>query len=199
MKLFRNSILLLALLTLLLSFGCQTPLTMHTQTVPDADYRTALARTKIDLKQLPIPGSTEETAMLQPMLALFEKYTETNLRENIQKVYAKNVYFRDAFKQLNTAAEIEEYMVAGLAPIEGAEFQFNNVMRKGIDFYFDWTMRLDLKTPKGSWEESIGISRMRFNSEGKVVFHQDYWDPTDIVYKRIPIVRQLIAYVKRKL
>jgi hypothetical protein len=43
------------------------------------------------------------------------------------------------------------------------------------------------------------MSRMRFNSDGQVIFHQDYWDPTDIVYKRIPIAKQLIAYVKSKL
>lgn len=200
MKLFRNGVLILSALVLFFSFGCQTASTMHTQTVPDAAYRAALARTETDLTQLPTPGSAEEAAMLQPMMALFEQYTEANLRENVQKVYAESVYFRDAFKQLSTAAEIEEYMVAGMAPIEGAEFVFNNVLRKGIDFYFDWTMRLDFKkTPKGTWEESIGMSRMRFNAEGQVIFHQDYWDPTDIVYKRIPIVRQLIAYVKRKL
>lgn len=200
MFLSRHRTLLICALILFFSFGCQTAPTMHTQTVPDPAYQAALARTETDLTQLPIPGSAEEAAMLQPMIALFEQYTETNLRENIQKVYAENVYFRDAFKQLNTAAEIEEYMVAGLAPIEGAEFVFNNVLRKGLDFYFDWTMRLDFKkTPKGTWEESIGMSRMRFNADGQVIFHQDYWDPTDIVYKRIPIVRQLIAYVKRKL
>ena len=200
MVLSRHRTLLICALILFFSFGCQTAPTMHTQTVPDAAYQAALARTETDLTQLPISGSAEEAAMLQPMIALFEQYTETNLRENIQKVYAENVYFRDAFKQLNTAAEIEEYMVAGLAPIEGAEFVFNNVLRKGVDFYFDWTMRLDFKkTPKGTWEESIGMSRMRFNADGQVIFHQDYWDPTDIVYKRIPIVRQLIAYVKRKL
>jgi hypothetical protein len=200
MKCLRNGILILGALVLFVSFGCQSSSIMHTQTVPDAAYQAALARTETDLTQLPISGSAEEAAMLQPMMALFEQYTETNLRENIQKVYAENVYFRDAFKQLNTAAEIEDYMVAGMAPIEGAEFVFNNVLRTGVDFYFDWTMRLDFKkTPKGTWEESIGMSRMRFNAEGQVIFHQDYWDPTDIVYKRIPIVRQLIAYVKRKL
>jgi len=200
MKLFRNGVLILSALILFFSFGCQTVSTMHTQTVPDAAYKAALASTETDLTQLPTPDSAEEAAMLQPMMALFEQYTEANLRENVQKVYAESVYFRDAFKQLSTAAEIEEYMVAGMAPIEGAEFVFNNVLRKGVDFYFDWTMRLDFnKTPTGTWEESMGVSRMRFNAEGQVIFHQDYWDPTDIVYKRIPIVRQLIAYVKRKL
>ena len=45
----------------------------------------------------------------------------------------------------------------------------------------------------------MGMTRMRFNSEGQVIFHQDYWDPTDIVYVRIPVAKQLISYVKGKL
>ena len=138
--------------------------------------------------------------MLKAVTDLFSDYTEANLVANIEQVYAKEVYFRDAFKQLNSAAEIREYMVAGLEPLEGCEFVFNNIARVGGDFYLDWTMRLDFKkTPTGTWEESIGMTRMRFNSEGKVIFHQDYWDPTDIVYTRIPIAKQLIGYVKKKL
>lgn len=138
--------------------------------------------------------------MLQGVQALFGNYTKAGLLDNVEKVYADQVYFRDAFKQLNTAAEIKEYFIQGLEPLEGAEFIFNRMIRSGGDFYIDWVMRLDFKrTPTGTWEESIGMTRMRFNSEGKVIFHQDYWDPTDIVYKRIPIAIQLIAYVKGKM
>ena len=179
--------------------GCST-IHMHTQTVPDAAYKSALTKSDPSQFELPAPGSTEELAMLEGVKKLFEDYTHDNLAANIERVYAEELYFRDAFKQLNSAKEIQDYMLAGLEPLEGAEFVFNNIARVGGDFYLDWTMRLDFrKTPKGTWEESIGVSRMRFNSDGKVIFHQDFWDPTDIVYTRIPIAKQLIAFVKKKL
>jgi hypothetical protein len=173
---------------------------MHTQTVPDAKYLAALAKTDPAQFDLPAPGSAEEEAMLDGVKALFEQYNYDYLSANLEKVYAAEVYFRDAFKQFSSASDIREYMLAGLEPLEGAEFVFSNVARAGGDFYLDWTMRLDFKkTPSGTWEESIGVSRMRFNNDGQVIFHQDYWDPTDIVYKRIPIAKQLIGYVKKKL
>ncbi|MGJ8639505.1 MAG: nuclear transport factor 2 family protein [Opitutaceae bacterium] len=190
---------LTALLLLSLLAGCTTT-DMHTQTVPDAQFKAALAKSDPAQFDLPAPGTVEEAAMLEGVQQLFINYTHENLAANIAKVYAEEVYFRDAFKQLNSAVAIREYMLAGLEPLDGAEFVFNNVARAGGDFYLDWTMRLDFKkTPKGTWEESIGVSRMRFNSEGKVIFHQDFWDPTDIVYTRIPIAKQLIGYVKKKL
>ncbi|MGC6605195.1 MAG: nuclear transport factor 2 family protein [Lentimonas sp.] len=173
---------------------------MHTQTIPDSTYKRALEASDPAQFQIPTPGSAEEAAMLNRVKGLFEVYTHDNLATNIVQVYADVVYFRDAFKQFNSASEIKDYMLAGLEPLEGAEFVFNNIARVGGDFYLDWTMRLDFKkTPTGTWEESIGVTRMRFNSEGKVIFHQDYWDPTDIVYTRIPIAKQLIAFVKKKL
>jgi hypothetical protein len=181
--------------------GCTTASdTMHTQTIPNDAYQAALRSTDPSTASPPEPGSDAEAAMLDRVKELFSHYTRENLADNITQVYADEVYFRDAFKQLNSADAIREYMLAGLAPLDQAEFVFNRVARSGSDYYFDWTMRLDFKkTPPNTWEESIGVSHMRFNAQGKVIFHQDYWDPTDIVYRRIPIARQLIAFVKKKL
>lgn len=138
--------------------------------------------------------------MLEGVRSLFADYSYENLSKNTTKVYANETYFRDAFRQLSSADAIRDYMLAGLAPLEAAEFRFNRVVRSGGEFYIDWTMRLDFKrTPSGTWEESIGMTHMRFNESGRVIFHQDYWDPTDIVYRRIPIARQLIHYVKKKM
>lgn len=174
--------------------------TMHRQTVPDAAYREALQTTDPGGFDLPAPGSAAEERMLDRVKDLFSDYSRQNLEKNVTEVYAEEVYFRDAFKQLSSAREIRAYFLEGLEALEDAEFVFNNVARSGGDFYFDWTMRLDFrKTASGTWEESMGVSRMRFNGEGKVIFHQDYWDPTDIVYERIPVAKQLIRFVKNRM
>ena len=173
---------------------------MHTQTIPDTRYLQALTQSESNLLGLPQPGTQAETAMLERVNSLYSDYTYENLSENLTKVYAEKTYFRDAFKQFESAEAIREYMLDGLKPLDGAEFVFNRTARSGSDYYLDWTMRLDFKkTPTGTWEESIGMTHMRFNADGKVIFHQDYWDPTDIVYRRIPIAKQLIAFVKDKM
>ena len=189
-------LLLLSLIT-----GCTTNSdTMHTQTIPDETYQQAVRSTDPAANNPPAPGSDAEAAMLERVKQLFSNYTEANLAANVTEVYAEKVYFRDAFKQFDRAEDIREYMLAGLEPLNQSEFVFNRVARSGSDYYFDWTMRLDFKkTPPDTWEESIGVSHMRFNADGKVIFHQDYWDPTDIVYRRVPIARQLIAFVKKRL
>lgn len=192
--------LILSLLLTLFLTGCSEEEPMHTQTVPDARYRAALAESDPSRYELPAEGSAEEGAMLSALEGLFTNYTRANLEAEVTRVYAEQIYFRDAFKQLDSAEAVRDYLVHGLEPVSGVRFKFNRVLRSGGDFYVDWTMAIDFKkTPPDTWEESMGVSHFRFNSSGQVIFHQDYWDPTDIVYKRIPLVKQLIAYVKKKL
>ena len=180
--------------------ACSTTSDMHTQTIPDARYLQALTQSEPHLQESPLPDSEAEVAMLERVKSLFSDYSYENLSKNVTQVYAERTYFRDAFKQFESAEAIRDYMLSGLKPLEGAEFVFNRFARSGGDYYLDWTMRLDFKkTPTGTWEESIGVTHMRFNSDGRVIFHQDYWDPTDIVYRRIPVAKQLIAFVKGKM
>ena len=196
----RNFYIISSLCALLAMTACKNSSNdMHTQTVPDSDYKAALERTTPSLYQLPPADSTEEATMLAGIEDLFTTYTYENLESQTTEVYAKDVYFRDAFRQFSRPEDIRDYMLHGLEPLAGVEFIINRVIRSGGEFYIDWTMRLDFKsTPLNTWEESIGMSHIRYNSEGKVIFHQDYWDPTDIVYRRIPIARQLISYTNCK-
>lgn len=173
---------------------------MHTQTIPDSKYRDALKWTAPDKFVLPESGTEEEQAMLRSFSDLFETYSRENLSARFTQVYAERLYFRDAFKEFDSVAPLQTYMLQGLEPLEAAEFKIERIVSQSGEYYVDWTMRLDFKkTPSGTWEESIGMTHIRFNSEGKVIFHQDYWDPTDIVYRRIPIAKQLISFVKNKM
>lgn len=188
------------LTALLLLAGCKPSENMHTQTVPDSIYKQALLKTDPSNFSVPAAGSDAEAQMLSALEALFTDYTYSNLDANVTQVYAESVYFRDAFKLLTKAEAVREYFLHGLKPVNAVRFEFKRILRKDDEFYIDWIMAIDFKkTPPETWEESIGMSHFRFNDVGQVIFHQDYWDPTDIVYKRIPIVKQLIAYVKRKL
>ncbi|MFQ3241338.1 MAG: hypothetical protein ACI9JZ_001022 [Lentimonas sp.] len=198
-RLILGSLCVLLLLTSCKNFSSSSS-DMHTQTVPDASYKAALERTDPVNYQLPARGSKEEATLLAGIKDLFTNYTYENLERNVTQVYAEEVYFRDAFRQFDNPEDMREYMLHGLKPLTAAEFVFNRVIRSGGEFYLDWTMRLDFKsTPLGTWEESIGMSHIRYNTEGQVIFHQDYWDPTDIVYRRIPIAKQLISYTKGKM
>jgi hypothetical protein len=55
----------------------------------------------------------------------------------------------------------------------------------------------------GGWTESddpirtVGMSHVRYDAKGKVIFHQDYWD-TGAVYEKIPVMGAVIRWIKNK-
>lgn len=189
------------LLVVLLFSGCTSVLNnsqMHSQTDIDAPYSEALKWTDPSHFSIPIPGSPEEQVLLDRLEQLFTQYTHQNLSEQLQSVYADTIYFRDAFKCFDNSEDLLEYMLQGVEAVDAVAFEFNHVMRSKDEFFIEWTMRLRFKG-KETFESSIGMSRFRFNSEGQVIFHQDYWDPTTLIYKKIPIAKQLIHFVQGRM
>ena len=45
---------------------------------------------------------------------------------------------------------------------------------------------------------SIGISQLRFNADGKVVMHQDFWDSTEGLFSHLPGIGGAVRWVRSK-
>ena len=43
------------------------------------------------------------------------------------------------------------------------------------------------------------ISQLRFDGDGRVAFHQDFWNAADGLYEHLPLLGNLIRRVKRRL
>ena len=54
------------------------------------------------------------------------------------------------------------------------------------------------KFARGQETWSVGISHLRFGSDGRVVYHQDYWSAADGVYQHIPILGGLIRAIRKR-
>ena len=83
-------------------------------------------------------------------------------------------------------------------PVEECTFTIDSMQRSGNDYFARWTMILKSKSAKGETIKTIGISHVRFNKDGKVVFQQDYWD-TSAMLDRLPIVGYWTRLVKDRI
>jgi len=188
-----------ALLTgLLLTTNCSTA--MHQQTVPNASYLAAVQASDPAKQPHLADGSPELEQAIGRVKALFENYTADYISAHFDEVYAPSLYFRDAFKEFERREDIKEYLLHGLEALRSCTFTFDHAVTQRGEVFLHWTMHVSLKRDKeGVIDHSMGISHMRFDTEGRVIFHQDYWDPTDVVYRRIPIVNRMLAWVKGRL
>ncbi|MGA0334473.1 MAG: nuclear transport factor 2 family protein [Kiritimatiellia bacterium] len=168
----------------------------HEATAPNPLYQEWLEKTA-ELAASPVAGSAEETAWIAKVQNAFTPFTPEGAAANFPLAYAEDFYFRDAFHTYTDRQEMTDYMVKSAEMSPGVTFEFSPVVRQGIDFYLPWVMVLPGKDGAAP-QRSLGMSHLRFNEQGQVIFHQDYWDSADVLVPRVPVANGMIELVRRR-
>lgn len=194
MKMFLTLILLLAVFFWWLHRVGVSP--RHDATGPNALYMEHLEKSALIAVNPPV-GSPEEDALLEKVRRAFSPFDAGNVGSHFPQAYAASFYFRDAFHTFTDRDELVAYMVKTAQQSPGVLFEFFPPARNGMDFYLPWVMILPDRHG-GEPQRSIGISQLRFNERGQVIFHQDYWDSADVLVPRVPVANGLIELVRRR-
>ena len=149
-----------------------------------------------------IPGviltaGSEATAVARFAL-FYSNVTSASVRAEIGSVYAENLFFNDTLKTLRTRAALQSYFVKTAEHAEAMKVTVVDVARSGANYYVRWTMEVRFK---GSRESvfTIGMTQLRFNDQGLIVFHQDFWDSTAGFFEHLPVLGAAIRWIKTKI
>ncbi len=179
-------------LVMLLVAGCSTPAAKQD---PSAFTAQALAAT--DAAKTPNVSAD--------VIAQFEKYngdfSTNNILEHTRKVYADDVWFRDPFKQIHGEQPFEAYLLRGATAVAQYHMDWSDVAQDNGDYYFRWVMTLKLNRDGKHDAPTLnnGISHIRFGPDGKVIFHEDYFDAATFLYEKIPVLGGEIRFIKQRL
>ncbi|MBN1636069.1 MAG: nuclear transport factor 2 family protein [Deltaproteobacteria bacterium] len=186
---------------MLLAFGCicsGCASNSDTAQVSMDRYAEALHQTDPSVLQMLTQGSPRERQAVQKFIAIFSVYSEDNIRQHVRDLYADDAYFRDPFREARGVDEIELYFLSLTEGAQELTFEVDDVAVHNGNYYFRWIMHLTLKRNPQKEIDGIGISHVRFNSEGKVVFQQDYWDSA-MIYREFPVIGPLIRWIEKRL
>jgi hypothetical protein len=160
----------------------------------------ALAATDPSKINLVEKGSDTEKHSIEHFKSFNGDFSKSNILANTKSVYATDVYFRDSFKEIHGEPEFEAYLLRGADNVAEFSMDWKDVTENGGNYYFRWIMTLKLKRD-GKDDPATrvtGISHVRFGHDGKVVFHHDYFDGAGMLYEKIPVLRGMIWYVKKR-
>lgn len=147
------------------------------------------------------PGGVAETAALKRFSSFLEGIGDPNyVRENALKVYSSDAYLDDTLVVHQGAAEIEAYFLKTSETMTSYQTTVDDIARSGNDYYVRWTMKFAAPALSGGKPvTSVGVSQVRFNREGKVAFHQDFWDSGKNFYAHLPVIGGAVGYVGKRL
>lgn len=182
--------------TLCLVLGCALLagcMTRPKETNPDVDAYLAFLKSRPGAN---LQGQSEKAA-IQRLQDFLSNLHEENIRKNTSATYAEDAFLNDTLKTEVGAAAIEKYFLGTAANADEIRVEFADVARSGNDYYFRWVMDVKFKKfHRGKSFRTIGVTHARFDENGKVILHQDYWDSTTGFFQHVPVLGAGIRYIK---
>ena len=119
----------------------------------------------------------------------FANLADPETDRHVSQLYAADVYFNDTVVTIRDHAKLVDYMRETSKKVNSSDVEVQQVIRDGADVFVRWTMHFKSSAYGIKVDsDTIGMTHLRFNDEGKVILHQDFWDSTAGIYSHLPIV-----------
>ncbi len=127
---------------------------------------------------------------------LYGDLSVDNVTSRVREVYASDAWFNDTIATETGIAAIEKYLLKTAKGAEKVQAKVKDVAVSGADVYVRWTMEIRAKNLAGGQPIiTEGVSQLRFDEQGRIVLHQDFWNPAAGIYQHLPLLGPAIRFV----
>jgi len=161
----------------------------------------ALAAARLTHPAAPEPGSEAEQLALERFGSFFSSFAPDRIERLLDSTYSPDCYFNDTLKAIRGSAALRPYLEESASAVEDCRVTILDTTRNAHgEYLLRWKMMIRFKRfRRGSDTWTVGMSHLRFDAQGRVAYHQDYWNAADGLYEHIPLVGNLIRAIKRRL
>lgn len=131
---------------------------------------------------------------LEPLLAWYATLTPESIGRAAE-FYAADARFRDPFNDVQGVAAIETIMQHMFDNSERPRFLIGERIAQGEQAFVTWTFVFVLR---GQEYQIQGGTHFRFNAEGRVTLHRDYWDAAEELLQKLPLIGGPIRWLRRR-
>ncbi len=110
--------------------------------------------------------------------------------------YAPDARFKDPFNEVVGTAAIRRIFAHMFATTDAPRFVVTDCIEQGDQAMLGWAFHFALR---GRALTVRGVTHLRFDAEGRVTLHRDYWDAAEELYEKLPVVGGLMRLIKRRL
>jgi limonene-1,2-epoxide hydrolase len=165
---------------------------------PLAEARQALSDTESEALRADEGPSETARAAVERFVALFQDFDASTIGERARMVYSEDAYFNDGFVEVRGIGAIAAYLERSAEVAGEVAIEVHDVAYGGAEIYVRWDMRFTNR--KGSKQVTApGVSHLRVDSDGQVVFHRDYWDSSGALAEFVPLMQSILRSVRSRL
>ena len=128
----------------------------------------------------------------------FETLSPASLAQ-LSALYTPHAYFKDPFNEVSTLADIRQIFSHMYATLEQPHFGVTGCIVDGAQCFLTWEFKFRFKSYDRRTDQTVrGGSHLKFNAQGLVEFHRDYWDAAEELYEKLPVVGGLMRWLKQR-
>lgn len=132
------------------------------------------------------------------LVAAYEDLRRDNLGA-LLALYSEDARFKDPFNVLRGRAAIGQLFSHMFATLAEARFVVIKTVCEGDEVFLVWDFHCRRHGARARPMRIHGSSHLRFDREGRVQYHRDYWDPAEELYAHLPLLGPLLRWLQRRL
>jgi hypothetical protein len=127
----------------------------------------------------------------------FGSITPESVRELTATVYAPTGYLNDTLVGIQGVSRIEAYFGDTARKVDLVKVEFLDRATVGIDWYVRWRMTVAADGLNGGAPViTYGVSQLRFDADGRVLLHKDFWDSGTGLYEQVPVLGTIVGRIR---
>ena len=136
-------------------------------------------------------------ARVARVVAMFESITPADV-SRLGEFYASDARFKDPFNDVRGVPAIERVFAHMFVALDSPRFVVRDIVAEGDQCFLTWDFLFRFR--RFSRDEQIvhGGSHLRFDAQGRVALHRDYWDAAEELYERLPGIGAFMRFLKRR-
>jgi ketosteroid isomerase-like protein len=135
---------------------------------------------------------------IEDYVIFFETLTSQTPKESYATFFDEESFFEDPFGRVQGVDAIFRIFEHMYESLHLARFVVDEVVGEGEVIYIKWQF-IYQRSEGEKISQFVGISRLLWSEEGKIMEHRDFWDPALHIYEKIPLLGGVLRWIKGKL
>jgi hypothetical protein len=132
------------------------------------------------------------------LASFFEALSPQSVSQ-LHTVYDAHATFKDPFNEVQGLPEIERIFRHMYVALDQPHFVITGQLVDGAQAFLTWEFRFRFKRFDTVTLQTVrGASHVRFNDQGLVTLHRDYWDAAEELYEKLPVLGGVMRWLKQR-
>ena len=136
-------------------------------------------------------------ARVARVVAMFESITPADV-SRLGEFYAVDARFKDPFNDVRGVPAIERVFAHMFVALDSPRFVVRDIVAEGDQCFLTWDFLFRFRRFSRDEQVVHGGSHLRFDAQGRVVLHRDYWDAAEELYEKLPGIGAFMRFLKRR-